>query len=169
MNANQIIQELERNREVFKHLLSDISEKEFRWKPAPEKWNLLDVVCHLYDEEREDFRLRTKSVLENPEKPLPRFDPVAWVTERNYSEQDYTTKLEDFLNERSASIKWLRSLEQPQWENEYHHPKAGPLSARFFLTNWLTNDLLHIRQILGLKYGYLGHTTGENLDYAGPW
>ena len=29
-----------------------ISEEQARWKPAPESWSILEVINHLYDEER---------------------------------------------------------------------------------------------------------------------
>ena len=79
MNHTKIIQELSRNRNVFESLLSGIEEEEYLWRPMHEKWCLLEIVCHLYDEEREDFRRRTRLVLENPTEPLPPIDPVGWV------------------------------------------------------------------------------------------
>ncbi len=169
MEQEYTIGQLTKNRALFSALLLATSEDEFRWRPKPNKWNLLDIICHLYDEEREDFKQRTKSVLEDPSKPLPLFDPTLWVTERRYSEQDFNLKLEDFLQERQRSIEWLNSLKNPQWENEYLHPKMGPLSAKFFLSNWLAHDYLHIRQILHLKHLYLKKFHEDDLDYAGIW
>ena len=47
--------------------------------------------------------------------------------------------------------------------------KMGPLSARFFLENWLAHDFLHMRQINRRKYEYLRAHVGNALDYAGDW
>jgi len=41
------------------------------WKPAPGKWSILEVVNHLYDEEREDFRQRLELVLKDPALAWP--------------------------------------------------------------------------------------------------
>lgn len=164
-----IIEQLHQNKTVFYNLLKDIKEDMFLWKQTPEKWCLLEIVCHLYDEEREDFKFRTKWVLEQPNETPPQFNPVVWVTERNYIGQDYNTMLNKFIEEREQSIKWLKSLENPKWNNSYIHSKLGKLSAKFFLTNWLAHDYLHIRQITKLKFDYLKHQSGENLDYAGIW
>src|SRR4029077_11108769 len=70
MNTKYIIDELKSNKIVFKVILENLDEKVYRWKFAPEKWNILEVLGHLHDEEREDFRARVKHTLENPELPL---------------------------------------------------------------------------------------------------
>lgn len=169
MDYNKAIEELSRNKDVFKELLTGLQKETYLWKQNPEKWCLLEIVCHLYDEEREDFRTRVKHVLETPHIPPPLFNPIIWVTERKYIEQDYNSKLTSFLTEREKSIKWLQSLQNPNWENAYNHSKFGEMSAKMFFTNWLAHDYLHIRQILNLKFDYLKNLSNESLEYAGNW
>ncbi len=166
MDYDKIIAALAKNGDLFKNMLEGLSRDEYLWKPAPEKWCLLEVVCHLFDEEREDFWARTKHVLETPDLPMKPIYPATWVASRKYSEQDYASVLEKFLAERAASVQWLRSLKAPAWGNSYQHPELGTLTARLFLVNWLDHDYLHIRQILSLKHGYLGVYSGEGLFYA---
>ncbi len=169
MDHQNIIRQLEHNRHTFKALFSSLEKGQHNWKPTPEKWNLLEVLCHLYDEEREDFRARLKHTLETPDLPLPRIDPPGWVTERKYEEWDFNETLELLLSERSNSVKWLLSLRNPSWSNKHIHPKFGELSAEMFLANWLAHDYLHIRQITKLKYDYLKNKTTVRMDYAGDW
>ena len=169
MKHQKVIKELARNRNIFKELLMEVSKEAYLWKFSPQKWCLLEIVCHLFDEEQEDFRIRTKLVLQDPKLPLPMFDPTYWPKERAYLEQNYDQKVSDFLDERDHSINWLYSLKNPQWENAYQHPKFGAMSASLFLANWLAHDYLHIRQILTLKYKYLEQLSEETLNYAGSW
>ena len=169
MNDQKIIQELSRNKDIFKGLLLNVSKEEYLWKINTDKWCLLEIVCHLFDEEREDFRTRTKLVLQDPELPLPPFDPTAWPKDRAYIKQNYNDKVYNFLNERDQSIDWLQSLKDPPWNNAFLHPKFGDMSASLFLANWLAHDYLHIRQILTLKYKYLEQFSGVSLSYAGIW
>jgi hypothetical protein len=164
-----ITNELLRNINVFKGLLEDISPEVYQWKQDPSKWCLLEIVCHLHDEEREDFRARVRYILESPDLPLTSINPTGWVTERNYMGQDYKNVLDNFLNERNKSVQWLRSLENPAWGNIYEHPILGELTAKMILVNWLAHDYLHIRQIIKLKYDYLRKTSAEDLSYAGNW
>ncbi len=167
--ATSIIQELENNQSVFSGLLQNANSEMILWRPQPEHWCLLEIVCHLYDEEREDFRQRVKLILEDPSQPLPAIDPANWVLERAYLSQDYATKTTAFLTERTTSVAWLKSLNAPAWGNTYQHPVLGPMSAGLFLANWLAHDQLHIRQINRVKRAYLQHTTGLDLSYAGNW
>jgi hypothetical protein len=168
MNSSLVINGLAANAAVFKALLSGVPKETYMWRPAPEKWCLLDIACHLYDEEREDFGARTKQALLDPNGPWVKIDPVAWVTERKYAEQDYEKKVAEFLAEREKSVQWLRSLGNADWSSALNHPKVGPLKAELFLTNWLAHDYLHFRQITRTKYLYLKSQSGDiPLDYAG--
>ena len=164
-----IIRELDRDRILFRELLQGTARKEYTWKPRPESWCVLEVLCHLHDEEREDFRARVKFALQRPDGPLPSIDPQGWVSQRDYLGQDFDAMLEKFLHEREQSTAWLRSLKDPAWENAFSHPVLGEMTASKLLANWLAHDLLHIRQITRLRYDYLADRSGEDLGYAGTW
>lgn len=169
MNSNYLINQLENNSEVFRNLLSGMPDEMIKWKPAKNKWSLLEIVCHLYDEEREDFRARlAKILLEDAEwDPI---DPQGWVASREYSKKDYNTVLNDFLNERKISIEWLKSLKVHDWNIKAIHPKFGEFSAIGMLSNWLAHDYLHFRQIIKTKYDYLSQLHPDtDLGYAGDW
>ncbi|HYD22465.1 MAG TPA: DinB family protein [Flavipsychrobacter sp.] len=169
MQYDHIVSELSRNKNVFRDLFSGLKEPQIRWSQAPGKWCLLEIICHLYDEEREDFRARVAHILNDATKEMPKIDPVAWVTERKYIEQNYDEMTAKFVAEREKSIEWLQSLQNPDWQLFYRHPKVGPVSAELIFTNWLAHDYLHVRQITRLKYDYLKAHTAVPLDYAGEW
>ncbi len=169
MDYQEITKELSSNKTIFRQLLTGLHQEMILWRPLPEKWCMLEIICHLYDEEREDFRARTIHVLENPGLKLPQIDPQGWVESRKYMEQDYQAKLHDFLEERTQSVQWLQNLAEPNWNNAYDHPKFGKMTAWLFLTNWLAHDYLHIRQVMKLKFEYLKLKTSEDLTYAGTW
>ena len=59
-----IFAELQKNKAVFENLLNGSTQDAYTWKQASDKWCLLEIICHLYDEEREDFRVRLGLVLE---------------------------------------------------------------------------------------------------------
>jgi hypothetical protein len=163
------IRSFESNKMVFKELFGGVSDSVYNWREADDKWNLLEVLCHLHDEEREDFRARLESVLKDPAHAFHSIDPAEWVKERKYAQQNYNEVLEKFLNERQYSINWLKSLNKPSWNNTYQHPQFGPMSASFIIANWLAHDYLHIRQVTRIKYNYLKSFSGEKMDYAGEW
>jgi len=169
MKTEQIIDHLESNRKVFQSLLAGKEADEYHFRPDPKSWSVLEIVCHLFDEEREDFRTRVKNTLETPHLQPPSIDPPGWVTQRLYQEQNYAEKSEAFFNERKSSIEWLRTLNNAPWDNVYVHPTAGKFTAYTFLANWLAHDYHHIRQINRRAYEYLGERSGVSLSYAGDW
>ncbi len=170
MEYQSVIHKLEQNTQIFKQLFIASDESEYLWKQEENKWCLLEVLCHLYDEEIEDFRLRVQWMLESPEKPPPPFDPIAWIKDRNYMGQNFPDKLHDFIMERERSVQWLKQLgNDVHWESGYMHPDRGLLSAGHYLVNWLAHDYLHIRQILGIKFRYLSVKSDDDLNYSGGW
>jgi len=168
MNHIKIIEHLHVNGDVFKYLFKGVSDEQARWKPGEDRWSLLEVINHLYDEEREDFRKRLELVLNNPEDPWPPIDPEGWVDQRNYNDRNLKQSLRNFFNEREKSLLWLDTLDRPDWQATYCHPKMGPMSAELILANWLAHDLFHIRQVTDLHFAYLTERVKPvSLDYSG--
>ena len=169
MEVPEIIAALESNGKVFTETLSNVPAAMIQWKSDPSGWCPLEIICHLVDEEREDFRARVKHALETPAKPLVPFDPIGLMTLHNYMGQDFHEMLQQFRAERQKSINWLRNLKEPNWEHAVDHPNLGKISARSFLFNWLAHDYHHIRQINNLKHAFLKQNSGDSLTYAGKW
>ena len=163
-----MIEQLGANGERFRLILKNLSDDQARWKPATDRWSLLEVINHLLDEEREDFRRRLTLVLNNPEESWPPIDPEGWVFQRDYNRKDLSKSLRDFFEEREKSINWLRKLDSPNWQATHRHPKMGPMSAETLLVNWVAHDLFHIRQVTDLQFAYLKRTVAPvSLDYSG--
>ena len=100
MRLDVVRRELAQGAETITSLVVGVSPEEARVRPAPEAWSLLEVVCHLHDEEREDFRPRLDLVLHRPGERWAPIDPAAWVAERQYNTRDLTQTLQAFLAER---------------------------------------------------------------------
>lgn len=147
----QFFEKLGQNSATFLHLLAGISQEEAQWKPAPEKWSILEVINHLIDEELFDFKVRIDYTLNKPGESWPPIDPKGWVTERKYNERNLDESLENFLNARKESIEWLKTLNAPDLSKSYTHPKIGELKAGDLLVSWLAHDYLHMRQIANLR------------------
>ena len=132
----------------------------------------MEIVCHLVDEDRDDFRLRLRCTLESPEKPWPRNDPEAWARDRNYQSRDLAESLGAFARERTESLQWLRTLKSPDWKQAYIHPTYGPITAGELMVSWAAHDALHVRQIAKRMFelaGRDGAADGFATRYAGEW
>ena len=156
--------------EAIRALASDLSPESARWKPAPDRWSILEVVNHLADEESEDFRARLDLLLHRPAEAFAPIDPQGWVVSRDYSGRDLEESVARFARERRKSLDWLRGLDSPALDHTRRHPSAGVLSGRQMLASWVAHDLLHVRQITRLRYQHLAATHGfEAIAYAGDW
>lgn len=172
MSPASLITRLERFAEALPAVACCVSEADARWKPASGNWSVLEVVRHLIDEEREDFRARVRLTLERG-GDWPKIDPPAWAIARRYNEQDFGASIAEFVRERQASIAWLRSLGDPEhvdWTIAYQHPKVGPVTAGLLLASWAAHDTLHLRQIAKRMHD-LAARDGEpnSVGYAGEW
>jgi hypothetical protein len=169
MDLDRLVSQMAHNAERIRALVQGVSEEQARWKPAPDAWSILEVVNHLDDEEREDFRARLDHVLHRQGLPWPEIDPQGWVTARHYNERELEASLEHFLSERKASLAWLRTLSAPDWAITYEAP-WGPIRAGDVMASWVAHDLLHMRQLV--KLHYLFTTAGlepHSVAYAGGW
>ena len=169
MEAIAFTDEFRRNGKVFADLFSSLDEEQVMFRPAPGKWNLLEIVCHLLDEERLDFRARMRHIMERPDMEFEPIDPEGWVVLHKYSEREFVVVLDEFLNERKISLEWLQTLTEKDLEKKMEHKVFGTVTVKHFLSNWLAHDYLHIRQIIALKYNYLKTNTAADLRYAGDW
>ncbi len=170
MNFEACQIQLRQNSESIQLLVSDITQEQAKVKPAPEDWSVLEVINHLCDEEKEDFRQRFDYLLHRPGEEWPPIDPVGWVTARNYNERELTNSLQNFLAERQKSLAWLANLGKPNLDLYETHPVMGKFYAGDMLVAWMAHDLLHMRQLVDLKYFLVAEIMQPySPRYAGEW
>lgn len=172
MDLAWAIAQLTRQAAAIAALVDGIDAEQARWKPAADAWSVLEVINHLYDEEREDFRRRLDLTLYQPEADWPPIDPVGWVTQRSYNTRDLDESLANFRHARGESIAWLQSLQSPDF-NQSRPLRSLPgvrIRAGDLLAAWVAHDVLHLRQLVELKYGYLKQQCQPyDVRYAGEW
>lgn len=169
MNLAHFTEQMEHQARIIRSMTSGMSDAQARWRPAPDSWSILEVINHLYDEEREDFRARLELMLRQSGEEWKRNDPQGWVTSRRYNERDFEESVNNFLLERERSVAWLRALPAPDWSAAYQAP-WGPISAGDMFASWVAHDLLHMRQLVELHWAWTVKALAPNhVDYAGQW
>lgn len=169
MDFETLYQELRNSTDIINTLLLGISEEEARIRPTPQAWSILEVVCHLYDLEREDFREHLDFILHRQEEEYHVIDPQTWVTERHYNEQDFQAMQDNFFTERRKSLQWLKGLDDTDWDITYTS-QYGSVSAGEMLSCWVAHDNLHIRQLVELRRARIERITNPYpIEYAGDW
>lgn len=183
MDASSLIDSLERTAEILPALIEGLKEADLRWRPPGDDgaegtggWSILEIVCHMADEEVEDFRMRLALTLRDPQEEWPGIDPEGAAAQRAYNESAMGDVLERFVSERKASVEGLRGLlppesaEAPDWAVAHQHPKIGALRAGDLLASWAAHDALHIRQISKRLFQLVQRNAQPySTTYAGPW
>jgi hypothetical protein len=169
MDLENLTAQMLRQAEGIRTLVQGVSDRQARWKPDPDSWSILEVINHLVDEEREDFRARLDLVLHYPEEAWQSIDPERWVTERGYNQCALDQSREAFLAARAESIAWLREPASPDWATAYEAP-FGRIAAGDIMAAWVAHDLLHLRQLVELHWSYLVvRVEPYSVRYAGAW
>jgi len=170
MDVEKLIDSLDRFGVMLPEIVRDVPTGDARWKPPDGAWSILEIVCHLADEEEFDFRPRIQSILADPARSWPPIDPERWAIERRYNEISLDDAVARFGALRRESLGWLRSLEQPDWSQAYQHPEFGPFPAGDIFAAWVAHDYLHLRQISKRLYQIAEQNAGEfSVRYAGVW
>ena len=169
MELENACNQLNTQGQAILHLAGDLSLEQVRWKPDAHSWSVLEVMNHLVDEEVLDFRRHLDHILHTPGEPWPEIDPQGWVTSKHYNERQIEETLAAFTAEREKSIAWLQSLSDPDFDAAIPMP-WGSLSAGDMLASWLAHDLLHLRQLIELRYALTQQaSTPYSVEYAGGW
>lgn len=169
MEFEILYQNLARGAEIIRALTIGLAQEEACSKPDPESWSVLEVLCHLYDEEREDFRYHLDAILHRPAEEWESYNPGAWVTERGYNQRNFAETVNNFLAEREQSLTWLKSLSTPNWEAK-HTNQYGSITAGEMFSAWVDHDNLHIRQLVELRHARIANLAKPyDVRYAGEW
>jgi hypothetical protein len=169
MKFETLYLELVNSTDMILTFLSGLSQEDASLKPDPNSWSILETLCHLYDEEREDFREHLDFILNRQDQKWHTIDPAAWVTERKYNERDFREMKEKFYAERSKSLDWLKGLSIANWDVSYTS-EFGSMSAGEMFAAWVAHDNLALRQFVELRRTRIENITKPySVAYAGDW
>ena len=169
MDFDNLYLELIDSTGMIRALLTGIPEADARRKPAADSWSVLETLCHLYDEERFDFRPRLDIILHRQQEKWTPIDPEGWVTQRHYNDQNLGEVKEKFFGERSNSLDWLKGLEHADWAASYQ-ADFGTVTAGDMFVSWVAHDNLALRQLVELRRARLERIASPySVDYAGKW
>jgi hypothetical protein len=112
--------------------------------PAPGKWSLRDILCHLADcEITFAFRLR-QTIAESHHRIQP-FDQDAWSSP--YGAIDAHDALDAFTGFRRWNLLFIRAVGPAAEGKPVEHPERGEMTFRTIVETMAGHDINHLRQI----------------------
>jgi hypothetical protein len=160
--------ELARFPATLESLLAGLDAAAWRARPAPKEWAPVEILCHLRDEDVEDFGARLRVIVEGGAAFAP-IDPEGWAVARRYLDADGPATLVELGRRRAASVAWLGGVEAERLARAVETQRAGRLSGLDLLAAWVTHDHLHLAQLTNtLARVWADRWTPLRSEYAGP-
>jgi hypothetical protein len=112
--------------------------------PAPGKWSVRDILCHLADCEIV-FAFRLRQGLAQDHHVVQPFDQDDWaVTYGNYSAP---MALAAFSAVRQWNLALIAGLKAQDFDKPLNHPERGDMTLRVVVETMAGHDLNHLRQM----------------------
>src|SRR5262245_2907740 len=139
---------LEATPAILRGLMSETSEEDARWKPAPDRFSIAEVLAHLSHSEGHCYRARVDRFLA---EEMPEFEPDdAQMHLDLYRNADPEEELGHFEDQRETNVELLRGLRSAAGNRKALHGEAGEITLSQMLHEWALHDLGHIRQVAEL-------------------
>jgi hypothetical protein len=143
----------------LKAALKGVPKALLLFTPAPGKWSILEIVCHLRDMEQDAYLTRYQRILAEVEPALPDVDGDVYALEREYRSQKAGPALREWSRLRRESLRLLAGAKREHWDRSGIHAVAGRLTlADLLRRHAVGNDEAHLAQIDAIKrrHGLLG-------------
>jgi DinB superfamily len=153
---------------VLDALLAGLDPAGARTRPATGEWSPVEILCHLRDEETEDFGARLRVIVDGAGE-FALIDPERWAKERRYHEADLPDVIQALRARRQASLDLLASVSPETLKGSRPHKRLGSLSGQDILAAWVAHDRIHLAQLAGtLARIWALRWAPLRAEYAGP-
>ena len=127
-------------------LVAGLDESGARLRPAPGEWSPVEILCHLRDEETEDFGARLRVILDGVPTFVP-IDPERWAQERRYRDAALAVVVTAWRARRHGTLEMLATAAPEALMGSRALGRSGTLSGLDLLAAWVTHDRLHLTQL----------------------
>src|SRR5438128_10512974 len=94
--------------EILRGLMTELTDDDARWKPAPERFSIAEVLAHLSHSEGHCYRMRVDRFLS---EERPEFEPDdAQMYLELYRDANPEDAFDHFEEQRETNLEYLREL-----------------------------------------------------------
>ena len=147
-NGLPCVEMLEAVPAILRGLMCELSEDDARWKPAPDRFSVAEVLAHMSHTEGHCYRMRVDRFMA---EERPEFEPDdAQMHLERYRDADAEEEFAHFEEQRDTNLEYLRSLPAGAGRRVALHKQAGEITLSEMLHAWALHDLGHVRQVAEL-------------------
>jgi DinB superfamily len=133
---------------ILRGLMTELNQDDVRWKPAPDRFSVAEVLAHLAHSESHCYRMRLDRFMA---EVRPEFEPDdAQMYLDLYRDADAGDAFDHLKEQRAKNVGFLRGLPAGVGERVAWHKEYGEITLAQMLNEWALHDLGHIRQIAEL-------------------
>lgn len=129
--------------------LSGIADEQSRFRYAPDKWSLREVLAHVNDSERV-FAFRALWFARGFDAPLPSFDQTVAASHALADRQPWADLVDEFRAVRRSTIALFRHLSPEAWRRS--GVASGHAVSVHALAYIIAGHFIHHAQVITDKY-----------------
>jgi hypothetical protein len=164
------LQSLQATHDAFLKSIAGLSEKQWKFKPAPDRWSAAEVSEHIAVSESMIFGMVQKQVMTSPATPEKRAEAkvtdeqiLTMVPDRSHKAQApeflkptnrWATReelMKSFEESRKATMDYVRTTNDDLRDHFGPHPLLGPLDAYQWILLISAHSERHTKQIEEVK------------------
>jgi hypothetical protein len=131
--------------------VSGVPDKTLRYKPAPDKWCILEILAHLADMEIL-YAYRLRQMLADKKPVIAPIDQDDWARNLGYMETPPAELVALYGLNRHANVQLLRRLKLGDLAKSAHHPELKhDVTVADYVEKMATHGATHLAQIDRLK------------------
>src|SRR4051812_27391036 len=148
-NPIAVIEETSRRLAEIVSRLSTGSHLE--WRPAPGKWNALEVLCHLAECEVA-LAFRRRQALAETNHVMQPFDQEKWAG--MYGGLSARAALSAFSSLREWDLALVQNTPADAMGKKCTHPERGDMTFRTIVETMAGHDINHLKQLDAIVEGF---------------
>jgi len=123
----------------LKAALGRVPEEARKWRPAPGKWSVHEVVCHCADAEL-NAAARVRYLVAEKDALIVGYDQEEWARQLDYHQHPLDAALQTVEAVRANTVALLRRLSAEAWGRAGRHTEHG----RYSVDDWLDTYAKHL-------------------------
>lgn len=116
------------------------------FQPAPGKWGVRTIVCHLADTETV-LAMRLRQIIAEDNPVMPAIDQDAWAERLDYGKRKLSPALEAFRRARAENYDLLKDMPEEAFARTGQHSKRGTMTLLELLRIFAEHAEKHVQQI----------------------
>jgi hypothetical protein len=131
---------------LLRATLAKVPAETLKWRPAPDKWSVHEVIVHCADSET-NSHMRLRYLLAEKDPVIIGYDQDAWARILDYHSLPLEPALTTVEAVRANTVPLLKRLPESAWTRVGHHSESGTYGVEQWMNIYAEHLEIHARQI----------------------